>query len=153
MRVDYARGMDVPLPEAIDDAKVKHVEPTTATIRFTPANATYDIRIRAGELTEANFASSKRVDVDPVDGEITIDGLQPRIQYTVGIRPLNECLRPGPLTTLTFTTPRQADEVGCCNTSGRANAPLALLVLLFLSRGRAACTRRRRESRCRDRSR
>ncbi len=82
----------------------------------------YEIRFLAGgELTDDNWESGTLVgaQVAPLEAgaiqDLTIDGLLPNTNYSVGIRATDECLNVGPVVSLSVLTPRpKPDTVDAC---------------------------------------
>jgi uncharacterized protein (TIGR03382 family) len=153
IRVDSAPGVDAMPPGAISDATVTRVDATSAGITFVEAGddgalntvRSYEVRYRVGPITEETFENAV-----PWPGTITpiapghvqaisLDGLQPRMQYTIGIRAVDDCLRKGPLVTIGLITDRASGEVGACGCASAdagAAAPLLLALLVRLRRRR-----------------
>lgn len=148
VRVQYEHAVEVPPPGAAANLAAS-VDGAKATIAFTPPStpvARYEIRYRVGPIDDTSFDSAIIVDGQPtvVGGVATfvIDGLQPRMNYSVGIRGIDGCEQPGPLVALAFETERTSGEVsGCCGTSGRGNVPLAFVVGALLLRRRISRAR------------
>ena len=94
----------------------------------------YEIRVRASEMTDANFPDSMPVASTVTPGatasdcgggggfpaagthqQFEIPGLLPETDYWVGVRAFDKCHNLGPLAIVKFTTPaRQAGEVDAC---------------------------------------
>jgi hypothetical protein len=108
-----------------------------------------EIRYVAGtELTAATFASATPVTgVAPAEGgtvqTVTITGLLPETDYTVGIRAVDDCNNIGELAVLSFTTaPRELGEVDACFVATAAYGSVMARDVDMLRRFRDAMLRR-----------
>src|SRR5262249_41508106 len=117
-------------PGAPTNPVITLTDAKSATIQFTAPRDDgtigrvrgYEIRYRAGDMTEANFeaaGSTAVAGVAPLDPgrpqTVTIAGLLPETDYQVGIRAFDECHNTGPLLVVPITTSdRQAGEVDAC---------------------------------------
>jgi len=117
-------------PGAVSGLELMDVSANTADLSFVAtgddgasgAASSYEIRYLAGEpLNETNFESGQMASgaIEPVDAGLQIDvsltGLLPSTNYYVGVRAVDNCLNPGPLSTVLVTTPAFAGgEVDAC---------------------------------------
>ncbi|HEY5928123.1 MAG TPA: fibronectin type III domain-containing protein [Kofleriaceae bacterium] len=130
VRVRVKPDFDATAPAAAEAPELTNLTGTTATIAFpapgddgTAGMVTgYEIRVRAGgPITAENFADATPIAtlVTPVEPgsqqRVDLTGLLPETDYSVGIRPYDNCFNQGPLTVVSFTTPlRQTAEVDWC---------------------------------------
>ena len=116
------------MPAAVDPVETHS---RTATLAFvapgddgnTGRVASYEVRATFGlhAMDAASFAAAPQAltEMTIVDGgaqqTITVDGLLPETDYTVGLRAFDDCGNPGPLAFVSFTTaPREVGEVDAC---------------------------------------
>jgi len=143
VRVVARNENDSTAPGVPTNPVVIAVDARTATIEFTASGDDgmaggrvrgYEIRYRAGEMTEANFTTAGSTPVPSVAGvdpgrpqSVMIGGLLPETDYDVGIRAFDECHNVSPLMVIQFrTTDRQSGEVDACFVATAAyGSPLA----------------------------
>jgi hypothetical protein len=130
VRVASRREDDLIAPDAPREANVADVSASRATVELIapgddgaigPVKG-YEVRYRIGEpITEDNFGSSRIVVVDASivgPGEVqalTIEGLLPETDYSIGIRAFDNCRNTSPLIAFDVTTPeRKSGEVDAC---------------------------------------
>lgn len=130
VRVVSRREDDFVPPSAPRRTNVADVTSTRATIELVAPGddglvgpvKTYEVRYLVGDvITEANFSTARLVTIDvPIVGPgeiqtLTIEGLLPETEYSVGIRALDDCRNASPLIALQITTPeRLVGEVDAC---------------------------------------
>ena len=130
VRLVSRRELDFTPPGIPTRTNVSDAASTRATLSFVAPGddaaagvvAGYDIRYRVGEvISDDNFDSSTLVttSVNLVAGGqqqlITIDGLLPDTEYSVGIRAFDNCRNTSPLVVVPVTTAaRVAGEVDAC---------------------------------------
>jgi|GEM_PF-1075486 len=95
---------DIVAPAAITNLVVTTTSPTTATIQWTStgdddligAPSSFDVRYRAGSLSESNWGQALQVVGEPVPGvagtihELTLYGMSPSTSYQIGIKVSDE---------------------------------------------------------------
>jgi len=129
-RVVSRRELDEVAPDAPLQPNVSDAASNTVTITFlapgddfqTGLIKGYEIRYRVGEvITEANFATSTIVTATIAIGDpgaeqtVTVEGLLPETEYSIGIRAFDDCRNTSPLTVVQVTTAeRTVGEVDAC---------------------------------------
>ena len=130
VRVRAKSEIDATAPAAVSDAIVTRADSTSAQIAFIASGddgltgklAGYEIRIRAGsKITEANLDDSMPIAAMVTPAEpgaaqsVEITGLLADSDYSVGIRPYDNCFNRGAVSVVSFTTTfSQAPEVPWC---------------------------------------
>jgi hypothetical protein len=126
----YPSPDDIP-PAATGEVEIEEVTSTRVAARFRASGddglegevTGYEVRYLAGggQLDAASFDLAREAAVQMAlvpageDQAITIVDLVPRTNYTIGIRPYDECRNVGPITTFQVTTPRvDAGSVDAC---------------------------------------
>jgi len=129
-RVVSRRERDEVAPDAPLHPNISDETGTKATITFlapgddfqTGLVKGYEVRYRIGEvITEANFATSTIATTtiaigDPgVEQTVTIEGLLPETEYSIGIRAFDDCRNTGPMAVVPVTTgERTVGQVDAC---------------------------------------
>jgi hypothetical protein len=107
-----------PPPTAVSSLTVTGMDATSASVTFLNGSSSgqmvqeYDIRYRIGALTDAEFESA---DHGPFEAGgapgtpvmATIINLKPGLDYTIGVRSVDQCLQHSALTTVVLHTPAQ----------------------------------------------
>jgi hypothetical protein len=130
VRVTARPADDKEPPGQADELQIVDTAATSLTASFVAPYddselepvAGYEIRYVVGDdLTEENFFSARLAAVTLVPDEpgvvqvFTVDELQPRSHYTIGVRPYDECRNYGPLTVVAASTrEREVGTVDWC---------------------------------------
>jgi len=130
LRVTSVPVLDYAQPGAPTRLRVRDVRPTAAELDFVESGddgdvgvaSRYDIRVMANQdITEDNFDSAFPVlaTVTPVGpgepAEVSVSGLLPETEYSIGVRAYDDCRNPSPLVVTRLTTAdREVGTVDAC---------------------------------------
>jgi hypothetical protein len=130
VQVISRREIDLVPPAALQETNVSDTSSSKVTLTFTAPGDDgalgdvkgYEVRYRVGDvITEDNFGDSSIVtatfEVVPAGEQqlVTVEGLLPDTEYSIGIRAFDNCRNSSPLAVVPVTTDeRLAGEVDAC---------------------------------------